>query len=206
MSYSLLDYEATLLAKAEVVTRRGELVLDVGCGNGRISQRMAVGGAFLIGFDLQQSASWQCPRVPNRRSEFLIASALRMPFADGIFHLVFAKDVLHHVQDPDVVLSEVDRVVRIGGRIIIVEPNRYNPIFYVHLTVFGGHNHLSRPKFIRLIRKYFPSAQFRYFETRVYVIAGRRLCQLLHLFEYVMERTPVLRHLTTYSAAQTTKT
>jgi len=52
----------------------------------------------------------------------VVCDAQRLPFADGSFANVVMIDVLHHVESPLLALTEVARVLRLGGRLIFCEP------------------------------------------------------------------------------------
>lgn len=52
----------------------------------------------------------------------VVADAQRLPFADGSISNVVMLDVLHHIEFPLLFLREVERVLRPGGRCIVVEP------------------------------------------------------------------------------------
>jgi ubiquinone/menaquinone biosynthesis C-methylase UbiE len=98
-------------------------VLDLGCGNGVFTERLASGGAIVTGLDfspylLSQNAN---PRV-------VCGDATCLPFPDASFDVVFEANLLHHVQDPTVVLSEMHRVTR--KYVVVLEPNRYNPLMF----------------------------------------------------------------------------
>lgn len=52
---------------------------------------------------------------------FVEGDATRLPFADGEFDLVVSSRTIHHVQWPDVAISEMARVTRVGGRVLVVD-------------------------------------------------------------------------------------
>jgi len=88
-------------------------LLDVGCGEGVLTQRwaQALGDGRVVGLDLPDErlrAEWGRRRAPNL--EFRAGRAERLPFPDGDFELVTAIEVLEHVGDPARVLAEMARV------------------------------------------------------------------------------------------------
>jgi SAM-dependent methyltransferase len=111
------------------------------------------------------------------------------------------KDVLHHCPFPIEVLREARRVSASGGRLCIVEANRLNPIFYVHMTLVLGHQHFRRPVFRRLVTSVFPDARFLRFDAHVYPFKAGPLLALTRLLQAVMSTTPLLERFASYNAA-----
>lgn len=110
---------------------KAQTVLDVGCGVGHWSRTLAPflpPDASIVGIDREpdwvEEASRRASRVDGSRSfRFLQGLAERLPFADATFDLVTCQTVLMHVAEPPVVIREMLRVLRPGGRIAVAEPN-----------------------------------------------------------------------------------
>jgi ubiquinone/menaquinone biosynthesis C-methylase UbiE len=101
----------------------GKQVLDVGSGNGYVLSRYARAGAHTFGIDLTQTAIRLCRRRFNLmrlRGNFLVGNAERLPFADGSFDCVCSMGVLHHTPETSTAVREVFRVLRPGGRVIVM--------------------------------------------------------------------------------------
>ncbi|OHC67337.1 MAG: hypothetical protein A3H93_15155 [Rhodocyclales bacterium RIFCSPLOWO2_02_FULL_63_24] len=81
--------------------------LEIGGGIGNLD----AGNSDLLRMDIQRS-----PGVA------LAADAHRLPFASQVFSNIYLFDVLHHLQCPLVFFAEADRVLRPGGRVIMIEP------------------------------------------------------------------------------------
>lgn len=64
----------------------------------------------------------------------VVCDAQELPFADGSFDNIVMFDVLHHLERPRFFLNEAARVLRKGGRVILVEPaiTPISRIFYTH--------------------------------------------------------------------------
>ena len=90
-------------------------VLDVGCGEGVVTERLAqlLAPAEVLGVDADEahlSEEWRKRTAPNL--SFATGSAYELPFADGSFDLVCAIEVLEHLERPRDALAEMSRVAR----------------------------------------------------------------------------------------------
>jgi ubiquinone/menaquinone biosynthesis C-methylase UbiE len=108
---------------AHMELRPQETLLDVGCGTGALlSRAQAIAGADqLTGVDLSPSmlahARAQLPVEVALHS----ADAAALPFADASFDVVASCNVFHYIREPVRALTEMVRVVRPGGRIVITD-------------------------------------------------------------------------------------
>jgi len=92
-------------------------------------------------------------------------------------------------------------VIKQDGTIIIVEANRFNPIFYFHMTLMLGHQHFTMTKFRRIVNNVFPAAKFGRFECRVYPTNNPFIRKLCHKFEDMMENIFIFDKFLTYNYA-----
>jgi SAM-dependent methyltransferase len=94
----------------------GSLAVDVGCGDGRHSHRLAERFRFsVIGIDPFP------PDVDEGRVRFLRGSAETLPVEDATADLVWCRGVLVHVADLDGAYAEFHRVLRDGGHAVVYE-------------------------------------------------------------------------------------
>jgi ubiquinone/menaquinone biosynthesis C-methylase UbiE len=199
VNWNVDAYRQTVFTQLGLELSGNERVLDAGCGDGSDADWFAHRAASTVGIDLSEHPRWSTLARPGLR--FQSADAQALPFPAGAFDLVFMKDVLHHAQDPGRVLEEVGRVCAAGGRIYIVEGNRFNPVFYLHMTLMLGHQHFKRPVFRELVRRRFPHARFIHFEAHVYPFSAPALVRLTRSIERLIRVTPGLRRLSSYNAA-----
>ena len=92
------------------------LVVDVGCGDGRHSHRLAERFGFsVVGIDPFP------PDVDEERVHFLRGAAEALPVEDGTAELVWCRDVVVHVADLDRAYAEFHRVLRDGGHALVYQ-------------------------------------------------------------------------------------
>lgn len=195
------DYQKTIIAKVGLKLKPTDIVLDLGCGRGDNTVYFAQKTRMVVGIDIESWQDWNTLKKNNL--EFRVSDARKLPFRDDSFNVVFAKDVLHHIKDKQRVLEEIRRVVRKRGRIYLVEANRYNPIFYIHLTKMGGHDHLTGSQFKRIVLDNFKDVRFKRAESRVYPFIGKSevIMRLIHKAEGFLEKVPFINKLNTYNIA-----
>jgi SAM-dependent methyltransferase len=95
--------------------------LEVGCGPGHITAMMAATGATVTGVDLVP-AMIEMARTLHPDLEFVQADAKQLPFADDTFDVVLVNFSIHHFARPDVVCTEIRRVLKPGGRFVFAGP------------------------------------------------------------------------------------
>jgi SAM-dependent methyltransferase len=93
----------------------GERILDLGCGDGQLTERIAATGATVVGVD----ASAEMVAAARARGVAADeANAESLPYANGTFDAVFSNAALHWVRDQDAMMAEVRRVLKPGGRFV----------------------------------------------------------------------------------------
>lgn len=112
-------YEPLLDALA---LRPGERFLDVGCGTGHLLAAAARRGAETVGVDLSEEGV-RVARGVSPRSTVLVARGESLPFPEASFDCVAAAGSLEHFLDIPRGLAEMSRVLRPGGRLLVVVPN-----------------------------------------------------------------------------------
>ncbi len=98
----------------------GELVLDVGCGDGALTARIAEAGARVIGLDASPE---MVEAARNRGVDAFVADAESLDLAAqaerfGRFDAVFSNAALHWMLDPDAVASGIFATLKDGGRFV----------------------------------------------------------------------------------------
>lgn len=98
-----------------LAARPGERILDLGCGDGQLTARIAAAGANVVGLD---SSPQMLAAARARGVEAMEGNAEQMPFAAQSFDAVFSNAALHWVRDQDAMIREVRRVLQPGGRFV----------------------------------------------------------------------------------------
>lgn len=117
-----LDFLLGELRRAGV--RRGD-VLDVGSGFGFFLEALASDGHRPFGIELSPYAA-ACARVRTPGRQVAGSAERPLPFADRSFDAVTLLDVIEHVEDHVGALRECARVLRPGGRVLLVTLNRWS--------------------------------------------------------------------------------
>jgi len=100
----------------------GDMVLDVGCGNGDFIYNISkTGNIKAYGVDLSPNMIEEC-RSRYSAIEFSVSSGEKLPFNDGIFDMLTICCVLHHLNDPVNFFREAKRVLKQSSILLVGEP------------------------------------------------------------------------------------
>ena len=107
----------------------GQRVLDVGCGDGRLSLDLTQAGARVVGVDRSPSmlrAAHDRATAAAKRQHWACTDAGALPFPDCSFDIAIAVTLLCFARDPVAIVRDMARVTRPGGRVILGELGRWN--------------------------------------------------------------------------------
>ncbi|NMB91480.1 class I SAM-dependent methyltransferase [candidate division WWE3 bacterium] len=190
MKYNFSQYTTDLHRKISFDFLPGKRLLDVGCGT-------CVDSYFfknIHNLDVYSTDVFKHKNVDTFGLKFKVGSIINLPYKSSCFDYVFVHDVLHHIDEKHQkysmhvnALRELKRVVKNNGVIVIVEANRYNPLFYPHMVRLLKHNHFTQKYFKSLIKSVFEieSVSFKYFECHAY---PKRLYKFFKVYELLMEK------------------
>ena len=115
------EVEPFIHSIAQFTRYRGKRVLEVGVGAGTDHLQWARAGADLYGVDLTAAAI----ETTNKRlqiygfnSNLQKIDAEKIPFPDGYFDVVYSWGVIHHSNNPSLIMGEIYRVLRVDGEFI----------------------------------------------------------------------------------------
>ncbi len=114
--------------------------LDLGCASGGYARGIAeITGCVAVGVDLERERLREAATGAAASAEamrFVCAAGERLPFRGGTFDGVLLNETLEHVDDEHATLAEAYRVLKPGGYVAVMSPNRGCP-FEGHGAVFG---------------------------------------------------------------------
>ncbi len=106
----------------------GSKILDLGCGNG-ISARLLNQVDFdVVGTDisplfLKEARNWENPKL-----RYQVCDVLELPFENESFDVICSNELIEHLPDVETALTEMVRVVRKDGKIVLSGPNLCSPL------------------------------------------------------------------------------
>jgi 2-polyprenyl-3-methyl-5-hydroxy-6-metoxy-1,4-benzoquinol methylase len=101
---------------------KGKKVLDVGCAKYSYMSDYCK-NAEVIGIDISYKTIDFLSKS-QRKGAFFVSDTAWLPFKSSVFDLIFAGEILEHVEKPELVLNEWQRILKKNGLLIITTPNR----------------------------------------------------------------------------------
>ena len=152
-SLPFVFYDRRLIEMMLKAAKNGfvDSVLDVGTGQGTDAILMLKNAHNVVAIDISSHALITANTLSRAKSEgknisFVLGDAEHLPLREDAFDVVYCKDLLHHVSDSLLAVSEMRRVAKTGGSVVAIEANAYNPqmiaiglmYFSVDRGVFGN--------------------------------------------------------------------
>jgi len=114
-------------------------VLDFGCNTGRLTARLQErAGCDVHGVDHNPEAL-AIARSAHPAARFDICDGGRLPYPDGFFDAAVMSHVIGHLPSPAATLAEIRRVLRPGGLLGVLTPNRWFKVFMILPNLINGY-------------------------------------------------------------------
>lgn len=116
----------------------GKKMLEVGCGNGDFSNYLAVNNnADILGLDF----STESIKIANQKKEvfgaktssFMVGDAQNISLPDNSFDIIVSCECLEHIPVPQKMVSEIFRLLKPGGMVVLTTENYFNAYAYHRL-------------------------------------------------------------------------
>jgi ubiquinone/menaquinone biosynthesis C-methylase UbiE len=123
---------------------KGTIIVDFGCGDGKAINEMSVinPSARYIGLDVSDIAVSEAS-ISNPKGEFhKIVDGEKVPLGDSSVDFVICSEVIEHVYDVENTLSEICRILKLGGRLLITTPY-HGFIKNLLIVFFNFDNHFN---------------------------------------------------------------
>jgi ubiquinone/menaquinone biosynthesis C-methylase UbiE len=178
-------------------------ILDIGCGFGFRTVGVAKSGASkVIGIDLEheriQEAGEYARQQGMQNTEFYFMDAASLEFENEKFDILLADEMIHHLDNLPKVFSEMYRVIKNNGAVVISDHNRLSlPSEFIR-TVYFGHAK-ERVFTAKEVKKLLAGAHFKdiVYKHIIFTLpfsnAPRFLLKVNYLFESIIESIPLLR-------------
>lgn len=145
------------LAKKWLNAQPGEVIFDAGCGIGYLLNYVCLSVGRGIGVDFSHEAINQ---AANHYPKLNLVSGdlLRLSFRDNYFDKIICFNVIEHLQSQDKLLSELRRVLKQDGILVIGTNMKYAPCNLLYKLFKGDQTHekeLTISQFVSLVGRYF---------------------------------------------------
>jgi len=127
--------------------QEGQTILDLGCGTGNNSIRLAKLGFSVTGIDISSKSIQVAERKAREENIdiiFRVEDAEAMTFKPNTFDICFCGAILHHFQNLENVAKELFRITRKGGIVCSYDPNALHPYPYFTHNILNKRFHLHR--------------------------------------------------------------
>ncbi len=156
---------------ALLAPKTGERALDIGCGPGLTTEALAhaVGPAgHVLGVDIAPPmlniAQRRCASLSQ--VAFGMADVTRLPYEDGRFDIALASQVYEYVEEVDHALKDLARVIRRGGRVVLVDTDWESAVWASHddarmrRVIETWNEHIPHPQLPRTLKRRMEAAGF----------------------------------------------
>lgn len=120
------NFDHPSMKKLLELSSNAKTILDLGCGEGTRLNKLFKNGKEGYGIDISSKAI-ELAHKKYPKLKFIVGDMECLPFEDKTFDLVYSAFVFEHLDNPVKVLGEAIRVLKEGGKLLIVAPNFGSP-------------------------------------------------------------------------------
>lgn len=174
----------------------GEKILEIGSGAGVHSVYFSSKGAHVVSMDITlervEATAAKLDCVGKNGANLAVqGDAERLPFEDGTFDIVYSNGVLHHTPKTDQAVREVFRVLKPGGKAVIMLYAKHSfyywfTIFFLKGLVMG--NYFRSRNWLGLVTEWMPRKRQTVFNPETKVYSKREVLQLFSDFNDIKIR------------------
>lgn len=171
---------------------KGKNILDIGCGSGWIEEMLLLRGANKItAIDISDDVIRKAKRKKLKKTVYLTASAIDLPFKKNSFDTIVSSEVIEHIpaKTEQKMFDEMKRVLKPGGVFYLTTPHKnlivqlFDPAWW-----FAGHRHYSENQ----MEEYCKKANLKI--KRLYVRGGFYTVFLflsMYISKWITHRSPL---------------
>lgn len=141
----IVDYEQhvrSVIVLKLLDARPGEIILDIGCGNARDILQILSSGAKVVGIDISEgmvsAAKKDLAACGIDQVMLQVGDATTLPFPDRRFDKILCSEVIEHIPDAQKALTEMWRVLKPGGSVVLSTPNPMSWYGFERYIVWQG--------------------------------------------------------------------
>lgn len=122
------------LFEEAVQPKKGETVVDMGCGTGEFSEKLKEYGLLVRGIDISKRSIERCKEKfkAEKNMRFEVQDIERTSCKDNSVDIVFLGAILHHFPKREKVFKEAYRILKKGGRVYGFDPHYYHFIIWAY--------------------------------------------------------------------------
>jgi len=116
-------YDPYIVPLIDSFAKKGERVLEIGCGLGTDSRLIAGHGSYIVSLDLSPNnvaLTLKGMELLGQEGRGLSSDAEKLPFKDESFNVVYSFGVLHHTPRTQEAIHEIFRVLKPGGKAVVM--------------------------------------------------------------------------------------
>ena len=141
-------------------------ILDYGCGPGTFLMKLKnLTKSKLFGVDISSEFIEQSKnnfkKYNMEEIEVMTVEPEKLPFENEKFDLILIIDVIHHLDDIKKNIDEIKRVLKKGGKLIVYEPNKFNPLIWITHLIDKNERGLLRVGSFKKYREIFNEKEFK---------------------------------------------